>query len=270
MVKIYIDAGHGGTDNGASGNGLKEKDLTLAISNKINDKLKGYENATVYMSRTTDKTLSLKQRTDDANSKGVDYLLSVHINSGGENGFESYIHNSLSAQSKTSKLRTTLHNGIMKAIGGNDRGKKSANFHMLRESQASACLTENLFIDTKGDADKLKSNAFLDKVAQGHVDGLASALGLKKKSGGKETEKATGKQMYRVVTGSYKKRKYAKSRVTELKKKKFESFITTFKKGNSTFYRVVTGSFEDKKNADARMKSLKKKGYDSFITNYKG
>src|SRR5690625_7648935 len=84
MTKIYIDAGHGGNDPGASGNGLKEKDLTLTIAKKVQAILKDY--ATVRMSRTTDKTLSLTQRTNDANSWGADYFLSIHINAGGGTG----------------------------------------------------------------------------------------------------------------------------------------------------------------------------------------
>src|SRR5690625_6594452 len=66
MTKIYIDAGHGGNDPGASGNGLREKDLTLTIAKKVQALLKDY--ATVRMSRTTDKTLSLTQRTKDRKS----------------------------------------------------------------------------------------------------------------------------------------------------------------------------------------------------------
>src|SRR5690625_6971829 len=91
MTKIYIDAGHGGNDPGASGNGLREKDLTLTIAKKVQALLKDY--ATVRMSRTTDKTLSLTQRTNDANSWGADYFLSIHINAGGGTGYEDYIYN---------------------------------------------------------------------------------------------------------------------------------------------------------------------------------
>lgn len=66
MVKIFIDQGHGGSDPGAVENGLREKNLTLKISKKINEYLKEYKNVSVKLSRTSDKTLSLKQRTDMA------------------------------------------------------------------------------------------------------------------------------------------------------------------------------------------------------------
>lgn len=189
MVKIFIDPGHGGNDPGASGYGLKEKDLTLKISKRIQEILKGYD-VKVKMSRTTDKSLSLKQRTDAANEWGADYVLSVHINSGGGTGFESFVFNGRLYE-KTKDLRDIIHDEIIKAAysGFRDRGKKKQNFHMVREPDASAMLTENLFIDTKKDADKLKSTSFLNKVAQGHADGLIKAFGLNKKTSKPEPNK---------------------------------------------------------------------------------
>src|SRR5690625_4573912 len=145
MTKIYIDPGHGGNDPGAVGNGLREKDLTLDIAKRIRTYLNNnYSGHTIRMSRTTDKTMSLKQRTDDANRWGADYFLSVHINAGGGTGYEDYIYNQLANSSKTAKLRDTIHAEIVKAIGSvENRGKKKANFHVLRESKMSAMLSED-------------------------------------------------------------------------------------------------------------------------------
>src|SRR5690625_4564905 len=71
-----------------------------------------------------------------------------------------------------------------------NRGKKSANFAVLRLSKMPAILPENLFIDRKADANKLKSSKFLDKVAKGHAIGIANFLKL---SSGKSTKKTTSK-----------------------------------------------------------------------------
>ncbi|MFC3782996.1 N-acetylmuramoyl-L-alanine amidase family protein [Bacillus chungangensis] len=184
MVKIFIDAGHGGTDSGANGNGLRENDVTLQIANRVRDMLQNeYQNVSVKMSRTDDQTLSLKQRTDLANAWGADFFLSIHINSGGGVGYEDFIYDKLSDSSRTAQLRNVIHEEITRLIGMKNRGKKKANFHVLRESKMDAILTENGFIDNAGDAALMKSNAWLDKAARGHVNGLARALGLKKKSG---------------------------------------------------------------------------------------
>src|SRR5690625_7383690 len=151
MVKIYIDAGHGGHDPGAVANGLREKDLTLTFTNHVRDYHENY-NCSVRISRTNDKTLSLAQRTNDANRWGADFFLSIHINAGGGTGFEAYIYNGLSISSKTSKIRDAIHNeinNVLKKHGITNRGKKEANFHVLRESKMSAMLSENLLIDSR-------------------------------------------------------------------------------------------------------------------------
>jgi hypothetical protein len=185
MVKIYIDPGHGGTDPGAIGYGLQEKVLTLTIAKKIESLLKEYKDVSVRMSRTNDKSLTLKQRTDDANTWGADFFLSIHINAGGGTGYEDYRYNTLSITSDTGKFQAVIHAAVigkLRAFGVVDRGAKAANFHVLRESHMAAMLSENLFIDRKEDAELLKRNDVLDAIARGHVEGLAKAFNLKKKA----------------------------------------------------------------------------------------
>src|SRR5690625_2418993 len=184
MVKIFSDPGHVGDDSGASGNGLKEKDLTLDISKRVKKYLDDhYTGHRIKMSRTSDATVSLSERTNEANNWGADFFLSIHINSGGGTGYEDYIYNQLDDSSETAKLRDTIHSEIVKQLDDvMNRGKKKGNLHVLRESKMSAMLSENMFIDTKSDADKLKSSSFLNKIAKGHMIGLAKALDLKEKS----------------------------------------------------------------------------------------
>ena len=98
-----------------------------------------------------------------------------------------------------------------------DRGKKKANFAVLRTSAMSAVLTENMFIDTKADANKLKSSVFLNKLAKAHADGIAKAFKLKKKTSSKPPTKPGKETFYRVVAGSYKNRKNAEAQMAKLK-----------------------------------------------------
>ena len=86
MAKIVIDAGHGGNDPGASGNGIIEKEYTLKISDYIYNRLKQL-GLDVKMTRTTDETLSPKERVNRVlnafgNSSEV-IVISNHINAGG-------------------------------------------------------------------------------------------------------------------------------------------------------------------------------------------
>ncbi|NUT38205.1 MAG: hypothetical protein HOV79_34585 [Hamadaea sp.] len=178
--KVYLDPGHGGSDPGAVGNGLQEKALTLAIALQTRDILLANYAVDVRMSRTTDATVSLDQRTNDANAWGATIFVSIHINSGGGTGFESYRYPTSDAA--TVDMQNDIHAAVlsqMRTVGSvTDRGKKTANFHVLRESAMRAVLTENLFIDTVGDANLLKQAAFITATARGHAQGIANHLGL--------------------------------------------------------------------------------------------
>ncbi|MCA1031652.1 N-acetylmuramoyl-L-alanine amidase [Bacillus timonensis] len=184
MFKLYLDPGHGGSDPGASGNGLFEKDMNLDIARRIQTILVNeYEGVEVRMSRTSDITKSLKERTDDANKWGATFYLSIHINSFNTQatGYEDYIYIGLSNSSTTAAYQSIIHEEITKVNKLRNRGKKKANFHVLRETTMPALLTENGFIDNVNDSRLIKDSAWREVVARGHVNGLAKAFKLEKK-----------------------------------------------------------------------------------------
>ena len=91
---IFLDPGHGGSDSGAVENGVREKDLTLSVYNKVSSRLAslGY---TVLTSRNTDKDVGLVSRADQANKSNADMFLSIHFNAGGRGtayGIETYYY----------------------------------------------------------------------------------------------------------------------------------------------------------------------------------
>jgi N-acetylmuramoyl-L-alanine amidase len=228
MVKLYLDPGHGGTDPGATGNGIREKDIVLILSKKIRDiLLKNYKNIEVKMSRESDVFISLDARTKEANKWNADAFLSIHINAStvkDAKGFATYIYTSTNAQTKA--FQNVMHEEIKRALNGvsgvDDDGKKQANFHVLRESGMTALLSENFFISNVSDAEKLKNDAILDRLANGHAIGLAKFFGLQ------DAAKP-------IVSPSTK------------------------------FFQVVAGSFSERENAEDQVKRLKADGYDSFI-----
>jgi N-acetylmuramoyl-L-alanine amidase len=227
-MKFVIDWGHGGSDPGAVGNGLREKDLTMKIGKMIGDMLLDYEGVEVIYTRTSDCYLSLEERAEIANKAGADFFLSVHINAGGGTGFESYIYNG-KVSAATVAYQNVIHQEIMKAIGNvRDRGKKRANYAVLRLTNMPAILTENLFIDNANDAAKLKSEQFLLQVAHGHVQGIVKAFGLKKKAKPTSTQsnqKVSDKKLYRVQVGAFADRENAERLAEELKKKGYPAII---------------------------------------------
>ncbi|CDQ38121.1 MULTISPECIES: N-acetylmuramoyl-L-alanine amidase [Virgibacillus] len=260
-MRLYLDPGHGGSDPGATGNGLYEKNINLDIALRIRNILTSeYNNVQVRMSRTTDATVSLNQRTNDANTWNADYFLSVHCNSfnGSARGYEDYIHSSLSDGSQTAQYRNQVHSEVTKVNQLRNRGKKKANFHVLRESAMPAILTENGFIDNPSDAALMRSASWRQTVARGHVNGLAKAFNLTKKPG--------SGSIYRVVAGSFKSRDNAEQRVDMLQSKGINAFVDLVTISGQQWYRVQAGAFTNRSNAEEQLTKVKNAGVtDAYI-----
>src|SRR5690625_3067408 len=163
MTKIIVlDAGHGGTDPGASGHGIKEKDLTLnrvlAIKNKLESE---YEGVKIILTRSGDTYPTLTQRTNIANNAGADLFVSDHKNShnGSARGFETFVYTGASKASRS--YQNVIHKEVYERIkkhGIPDRGQKSQNFAVLRQTKMPAVLLEEAFIDNKTDNDLMRSS----------------------------------------------------------------------------------------------------------------
>lgn len=82
VKKVTVDAGHGGDDFGAPGylKGVHEKDIVLILSKKLANKLKSELGFEVIMTRSSDKYLTLEERTAIANTKNSDIFISLHTN----------------------------------------------------------------------------------------------------------------------------------------------------------------------------------------------
>ncbi|KYD14240.1 N-acetylmuramoyl-L-alanine amidase [Caldibacillus debilis] len=231
MVKVFLDPGHGGNDPGSSGNGLKEKEVTFKIAQKIEQILKNeYEGVSIKWSRRKDETVSLKERTDLANQWGADLYLAVHVNAGGGTGFESYVY--LQVPVRTKSVQEDIHREVLKRSGFRDRGMKQADFHVLRESKMDAVLTENGFIDNPDDAAKLKDPAFLEKIVRGHAEGIAKHYRLARKAEGKEDGKrqedpgkSEKKSLYKVQIGAFEDLENAKRLAERAKQAGFDVAI---------------------------------------------
>lgn len=161
---VVLDAGHGGSDSGATGNGLREKDLTLKIVQSAKsyfDKNSGYK---VYYTRLSDWYPSLSYRSDLANNVGADRFISVHINSASASahGTET-LYNSKGYKSSSGltsyKWSDKVHDYVRPATGFTNRGLKNrTGLAVLRNTKTASSLTEIGFISNKTEAKKMKSN----------------------------------------------------------------------------------------------------------------
>ena len=207
-VVVVLDPGHGGTDSGALGNGLQEKDLTLKIAKYCKEELEKYSGVTVYMTREDDRYLGnrvgdaasdLANRVDKAKEWGADLLVSIHINSGGGQGVEVYYPNSnynatigkegedsaqkildellkLGLKNRGIKIRSTEYDtypdGSLRDWYGIIRRSKLAGFPGI--------IVEHAFIDNESDAAKLKEESFLKQCGVADATGIANYFGLSK------------------------------------------------------------------------------------------
>lgn len=182
---IVIDPGHGGLDPGAVGNGLQEKDVTLAIAQRASYFLRQY-GADVRLTRAGDRTFStnkhadLNARAEFANNAQAAYFVSIHINAGGGSGFESYVMTGM-ADEEAGRRQNIMHREVAEAFekaGLPDRGKKTANFAVLRLTNMPAILLECGFIDRDEDATLLRNRTFIDSIAEAIARGAAKAMGI--------------------------------------------------------------------------------------------
>jgi N-acetylmuramoyl-L-alanine amidase len=201
MKYVVLDPGHGGKDPGASGYGIYEKNVVLDLAKRVNTHLGAYENVAVSLTRWDDRFIELSDRAKFANNRNADLFVSLHNNaaSASAHGFESFVYTSASSASR--KYQDVVHSHIMaylKNYGITDRGKKSANYAVVRETKMPAMLIEYLFITNSKENSLLKDSNFLDGLAKATAEGIAAALGLKKKSNKPEPP-------YRVVVDGVEK-----------------------------------------------------------------
>lgn len=172
--KVFIDPGHGGSDNGASGFGAYEDELNLQISFKVKEKLEA-KGIQVKMSRTNDTFITLGDRPRLANEYGADAFVSIHQNSASTpaTGIETYHH---SSKSQERPLAAEIQTNALRETGAVDRKVKSADFAVLRGSYMPSSLFESGFISTESESMKLRDPAYQDKLATGIANGIENYL----------------------------------------------------------------------------------------------
>jgi len=227
-LKVYISAGHGGSDPGAVGNGLQEKAVNLKIATYLKDEL-AKRGCDIKMTRTSDVFKDLNTRTREANSWGADVVVDVHCNAAtasDANGFEIF-HSVVGGKSKT--LATGIEKYISKRY--HSRGVKTRvgdggadYFAMIRETNAPAVLAEAAFVSNAKDAAMLKSENNLKIIAQDYARGVCETFGVPWVITPPPPPPKPDK-IYRVQVGAYSNKANAEAMRAKLKKAGFDALI---------------------------------------------
>ena len=186
---VYLDAGHGGYDPGASYFGISEKSLTLAIQSRVKDKLEaeGYQ---VVTTRTSDTYVDLTDRSRAANASESDIFVSIHINASGSSaaqGIETYYyqpyaeypsrinatyHANPTRLSMSDTLANAIQSSLINATGAQNQGVKRQTFAVLRETTSPAVLLELGFLSNPQEAARLNTSAYQETLANAIVAGI--------------------------------------------------------------------------------------------------
>lgn len=210
MPKVFLSAGHGGSDPGAVANGLYEKTINLNTLLACQATLVKHE-VQVICSRTTDANDPVSQEVYEANASKADLAVSFHTNAGGGDGFEAFYY----TESDKGKKLAGLCEKHIKSLGQNSRGLKSGNhLYFIKHTSMPAVLLESFFIDNA------KDKTIGDTVAEQKALGVAYAKAILEYFGIKF--KST---VYRVQVGAYSSEANAKSVAEKLRKAGFESII---------------------------------------------
>ena len=217
-MKVFISAGHGGSDPGAVANGVKEKDLNLSIALACRDVLvkHGIE---VKMSRSKDENDPVSEEVNECNAFGPDLAVSIHNNAGGGDGGEVFHHHG------GGKGKTLAENILaeMVKVGQNSRGIKTRvnsqgkdYYAFIRNTSCPAVIVECAFVDNATDLQIVATEAKRKAMGGAIAKGILKTLGVSY-----EGEKG----YWKVMVGAYLYKENAVAMQKKIKAVGFDAFI---------------------------------------------
>ena len=174
-LKVAVDAGHGGDNMGATGitSKIEEKNYTLKIAKQLEIALKK-EKAKVFMTREKDTTLSMPERTQMLRAFDPNFLISIHLNSGGNDtvrGVSTY-YRYIGFRPLTQFILKRMQELGLKEYGN----VGNFNFSLSGPTEYPNCLVEVAFLSNRSDEKKILDPKFHKAVAAKIVAGIKDWL----------------------------------------------------------------------------------------------
>lgn len=187
-MRIAIDSGHGPETSGkrTPDGSMREFQFNYATGRYLREQLLKYANVeTIFVFDPSEDT-PLRERTNQANSASADLYVSIHANAYGSdwnnaNGIETFVYTKASDASRN--VARLVQSRLIALTGRANRGVKTANFHVLRETTMPAILVECGFMTNREEAELLKDDAYRRLCAQAIAEGIAQAYGLTEAAG---------------------------------------------------------------------------------------
>ncbi len=173
---ILLDAGHGGSQDGALYQNVAEKDVNLAVTFKLKARLERM-GAIVHMTRTADITLSLQARVNRSLKLRPDIFVSVHANANRHtsiDGIETYYYNR-----RSSKLAITLLKSIAHGLKENPNWVKQERLFVLHHNNVPSTLVEIGYLSNTRTNSLLSDGAYQESVAESVATGIFNYFQIK-------------------------------------------------------------------------------------------
>ncbi len=172
---VYLDPGHGGTDEGCARAGVREKDLNLAIALLVREQLQG-QGYQVIMSRETDTYIAKEARVAEANRSGADIYISIHQNATeegtGVKGMEVW-YTEDEERTDSRRLAQLIRQQTLKSTEAAERELRGdADFYVTKNTSMPACLIETGFLSNAAERRKLNLAEYQQQIADGIVQGV--------------------------------------------------------------------------------------------------
>ena len=164
---IIVDAGHGGKDSGGAVDGFYESNSNLSFAFILRDELEA-AGATVYLTREDNTFMDTYDRYRKVLQYEPDFVVSVHRNGGGGNGFGAYYYNSFSAPASKYVYQATASTQLYRKCSG-------SSWHYFFLNRLGICpsvLTENGFLDDDQDRINMMNADHQKACAQTIVKGI--------------------------------------------------------------------------------------------------
>lgn len=262
QYKIAVDAGHGGSDYGATYNGRAEKDDNLKLALAVGDILEKNGIDVVY-TRTTDEYETPFKKATDANDAKADYFVSIHRNSSPTpnqyTGVETLVYNNSGIKSQmAANINSELEKAGFKNLGITER----PNLVVLKRTKMPAVLVEASFINNDKDNETFDKN--FNQIANGIADGILKTLGITPKND--TSTWAASSEVPTVKSDSAENTEIMPT--NQNKKPSLPSMPACGCDDDMTpepLYRVQVGAYRNKDNADRMLNSLLVEGFPAFI-----
>lgn len=176
-TKVFIDASFGGLDNGyITKNGIKAKDITLSIANKINDELAKYDDVEVIMSRTEDINLTCNERVELINNSNSKLAVSIRVNGQSEdftaNGLQCYFNYKNELYKDSFNLADVVQDMTVKYVPTKKRYLVGTSFDILEKSKIPSIIVLAGFLTTPFEEKNLTNEEYQNQLAIGIAQGI--------------------------------------------------------------------------------------------------